>query len=47
MTYYCVDCQTESEELSDLTGKDHNNPKADYLSGVTCESCGGKIDKHL
>lgn len=47
MTYYCVDCQTEAEELTDLTGEKHQNPKADYLSGVECQECGGKIDKHI
>jgi DNA-directed RNA polymerase subunit RPC12/RpoP len=45
MIYYCVDCQSESEELGELTGREHANPKADYLSGETCE-CGGRIDSH-
>lgn len=45
MIYYCVDCQAESEQLGGLTGRRHENPKADYLGGETCE-CGGRIDAH-
>lgn len=44
MRYHCVDCQQESDDLGELTGKNHDNPKADYLSGEECADCGGRID---
>lgn len=44
MRYYCVDCQQESDDLSDLTGDSHENQKADYLSGEECADCGGQIE---
>ena len=44
MVYYCVDCQQRSEELGEITGKEHEQPKVDYYSGETCEECGGTVE---